>query len=342
MYVPSSIQMSYLTSKVFELEIAGSWAEIFTAVGTLSAAIIALILGFGQRAIAIKAQQDLQNQYDEDLVRQAQAKAEKKERTSKLISAWVEDEYERQPNGNFLRKATLKLSNQSDEAVRRVTLGVLLGDVNIGHLSAPENLALLPSREVLEWDITVALAAYEFDYSTSVAVMFTDSSECRWLRNGAGVISEITGKAVTHFPVTSSQERNLVVRRGIQDAMVNPLHVVEAFLYEMHNNHQESSWVIMLDPYAKGWTTPGVQDEIPKLRDAISKNPNLGTFVTYSADNVAYVRLFPEQFVGATSTGDVPIEIPVLWISLVFREQIGWKIFSVGERTPPHRILFDV
>lgn len=301
------------------------WTDAFQAIGTVGAVVVALGVA------------GLDNYRNNKFQREQKQTA--KIRTAGLVSAWVETEYIPSKTGTRYDKIShLHVSNEGDEPVFNVAVDVAIGHPpkQIGPVSAPVPIPTLSARRERIFDITSGLLAHELAegriyFNEPVAKMnFTDRLGKRWHRDYNGILSEIDPKIKQH---RSEIEGNVADQVGT-DSLLNPLRVAIAFLEAARGQNEDDIQIarFCLDDQAAGWGN--ISDQEIKDIFANVANKSIATHVWYRTPRVAYVRIMNETSIPS----EVPIhdgtQIEADVLTLVFRGNRGWRIFSIGGTTP--------
>ena len=323
---------------------ASSPWDMLTAIGTVSAVVVSVALG------ALGWWRSKQDRKELIKVREEAAEREEREseverrRVAGLVTAWVTDTYSRAPDAEcYKRTVKLHLANESNEPMVNATLNVLLGDdpLLIGPLATPTPIVVIPPRRELAWDITTGIQAFENNITPMVTLGFTDADGRRWLRDREGKLQETTGDDVFHY---ADENPDLAQSQiGVLDPARNPMTTAFYFasaLWEDPSDFTLDEFLRCLDPVAEGWKGEWDPERVEELRTLLSKFSNLATFAWYSAPEVAYARLFSDQSLNIASKVGVGAPMDGQFITLVFREHLGWKVFGVGPRFTPDQIYF--
>lgn len=307
------------------------WWEALTAIGTVSAVVVAIAISLGDAISNRKA------------LKQERQKAD--ERTATLVSAWVETNYIPSQSGSRYDKiSVLKISNESDEPVYDVSVNIALQGPfrQIGPLAVPSPIPTLAPRTVRQWDISAGLLAHDHDESLQTFVepvariIFTDPRKQRWQRNYTGVL-EKSPKEEQEINTDLTPENELQIGPF---SRLNPLVIAMAFLAALKEEKDPnvSSFPGTLDPQADGWKKL-TREAWAELRQQAFYYA-IPTHVWYRTPRVAYVRLINESQLDEPFTPEKSGEFTVDIITLVFRGSLGWRVFSFGP-TPPEWIEFS-
>lgn len=300
------------------------WWDAFTALGTVSAVVTAILISLFDSWRNRKA------------LRREREKSQ--ERTATLVSAWVETEYSPADNGTRYDKRTLlKVANESDEPVYNVFVDVALQEPfrQVGPLAVPTPIPTLAPRTLREWDVSPGLLPHEvsaggYSFREPVArIIFSDPRKQRWQRDYSGVLE----KFVSETSKSSSQldsENDLQIG---ETSALNPLFVAMVFIASLQEEDGPNFKILRetLDPLAPGWKKMSEAEwtefaaEMPQYA--------MPSHVWYRTPRVAYVRLISEaERLQTEATGEAhyPMEI----LTLVFRGALGWTVFSFGPTSP--------
>ena len=125
--------------------------EMWTAIGTVGAVVVALVVALTQAAVVIVL--GVKRRY---LARR---------KVASLVSAWVEHSYGPNSSGEYYRRTvSLHLANESDEPVFRVEVlcGIETehGTIQLGPLAAPRMIPVLPPKRKFTYDITMGMLGF--------------------------------------------------------------------------------------------------------------------------------------------------------------------------------------
>lgn len=290
---------------------AGAW-EVLTALGTVGATALALALAL----TSLRRQRD---------------------RVARLVSAWVTEEYvPRTSEQSYRRIVVVHVANEGDEPVFSAHLSVVVGasGIPIGPLSAPPEIAVLPPRRELTYDVSIPLLAHGDTYNPRVELEFSDPSGRRWRRDGAGTLVEVTDSGPQWLDADTD-----LAQLGDLDTVNNPMIVALAFLAGLRDGPDPDVefFEATLAPEAPGWDTA----DWKRLRQDLELfQPT--SMVDYPAPHVARVKLSGDpNLEGKTVAGHGKIELKVAkLITLTFAPERGWRVFGVGGAVPPDKILF--
>lgn len=292
----------------------------WTAIGTVGAAALALILALIQAGIAIVLS-----------VRRRRAARQK---VASLVSAWVERTYAPSPDGDYYRRTVhLHVSNESDEPVYRVEvvcgIGVDGGTIQLGPLSAPRVIPVLPPRREFVYDVTMGVLGFG-DYghdsfrSLVAEVSFRDHEGKRWERDFDGGLSLVEKpRAAVLF---EAQSELIAAQAGPLDSAYNPRGLVFAIAHAASDDDMsDEDFRQLLHGQAPGWRQAS-DEEVAAVRDLL-QTANVATHAWYPTPRIAYVRLI-ESLPG----GGVSDRAHIL--TLVWRNGRGWTLFGSGPFLP--------
>lgn len=294
--------------------------ELWTALGTVAAVVVALIVALTQATVAI--------------VVSIRRRFLTRRKVASLVSAWIEHTYAPNGSGEYYRRTVkLHIANESDEPVFNVEAlcGVQTehGVVQLGPLAAPRVIPTLPPRREFVYDVTMGMLgfgeyAHDSFNSLLAEIEFTDHERKRWERTFSGELKRV--KRHKQPVATDEPSELMLAQAGPVDNRYNPLSTVFAFLTAAGDESlTDSAFHQLLAVEADGWReTP--QEAIGDLRKML-RSSNLAPHVWYPAPRIAYVRL-PETLPGEGG----PMRMNVL--TLVWREERAWTLFGVGAYLP--------
>lgn len=326
------------------MEIFGAdWWEAASAFGTVFATFVAVGLAAWEIRRARKAERDL---IDE---RETNAAAARRE-TAALVSSWVEVDYVLdQSRTHYIRTCTAVVANESNEPVFDVHIVIGIGDpafgtVQVGPLSIPAPIHVLPPRRQRSWDVSSGLNAFETGIGTIpgepvARIDFSDARQIHWNRDFNGLLTE----SVAPQGSTEEQDPNKgIAQVGDIDNWMNPMGTAIRFLNLIWSDDppcQPRDLKPLLAENAPSWGTVDAAT-IQEMKREID-DYGLAAHVWYRTFHVAYVRLRPndpEQH-HVTSTGYYAYNF--MYLTLVFYAGRGWFVFSMGAQvTQPSAILF--
>jgi len=285
-----------------------------TAFGTVGATVVALYLSF-------------------DAWRQ------NKEATARVVSAWITDTYEPRSDGlSYERTVKMHLANESNEPVFAATPHVQIseGQVDLGPLSAPSPISVIPPRRELVFDISVPLLAHANSWHPTVSLVFTDPKERRWIRHSDGTLENVTRKKSRW----SNSRQKMDERVRGDDSVLNPMFITEAFLEGLE---QEEPTFDIMEPLlaenaAEGWA----ELDWAELRQEVNGyRPT--SMIDYPAPRIARIKLSGDSSLeGRRVQGHGRgIELAVfVFLTLVFEPARGWRVFGIGNAVRPDQINF--
>ena len=284
---------------------------VFTAVGTVGATLVAVMLAWrGLRR-------------DRDA-------------TARVVAAWVTDEYEPRADGSsYNRIVKVHIANEGDEPVFDATVSLLVGSFKtpLGPLSVPPVVSVIPPRRELVYDISVPLLAHGGAWNPLVELWFADPKCRRWHRDSIGALSEVTGqKTRWSEPVVELDEAQL----GDQ-SLLNPMTIALAFLAGLQDEGTSAdNFKVLIAPEAVGWDAV---DWIQVRTELARYQPT--SMVSYPAPRIARIKLSGDQSLeGRVALGERMQLSDYKFLTLTMSPQRGWRVFSVGDAVPPEAIYF--
>lgn len=289
-----------------------------------------------------------------DIRRHRASMTKEERRAANLVSAWVEVDYLRNvEKGRFIRKITLFVSNEGDQPVYDVVIrvGVAQGQINLGPLGAPDPISVLAPRTRRSWDVSLGILAHEskHDYLPTEPVTrlsFTDSGDTRWVREfnsplkrqGDSRLGRSTASRPTEIP-----DEQVDSQLGDSNSIFNPWMVASTFLNVIRSGSEDEFQRIipkLVSQDAENWSNFSWEDVL-EIRENISEYV-VGTYISYRADNIAYLQLWHPDDLAAKSDKQGYVSVEKLqYMTLVFYAGRGWKVFSFGHAvSAPHRINF--
>jgi hypothetical protein len=304
------------------------WWDAVQAIGTLAAVVVALGLagweGFRLRA----ARRELAE------VKAAEA-TRLEEQQASLVSAWIESDFVPSEDGShYTHEATVHVANEGNEPVYsvHVVIGAGVPVTQLGPLSVPVPIPVLPPRRSRSWNISLPLLAT----SSAVGLIpgelvaridFSDIRGERWHRNFEGVLgrgADEPGQLFTEDTETGESQL------GDLSNAFNPMQVAGAFWAAAISDDPPpvDEIRVTLASTASAWAD---LDEASwaEMRSSIS-GYGLAAHVYYPAPRVAYVRLVHEDDQSKEVAESGFVEVRAQVITLVFLAGQGWRIFSVG------------
>lgn len=318
------------------------WWEAATALGTVGAVAVALLLAWSESRRARRAEEALTDERASQLERLEEA-------PSSMVSAWVEIEPTPSSQGTYYeRRATVHVANESDRPVYNAN--VCIGVQNepgrwtpVGPLAVPLPLPVLASRSRQSWDITLPLLACSIEAGNfmsgpTAAIAFTDPSGDRWTRNFDLALTRQSqeGEAALFAIDPEHSEEQM----GQIENFFNPVTAVLLFLNALRRE-EGPDWQLartLLDPAAKGWSE--MTEE--QWAEAAERWSQLGiaAHVHYPAPRIAYVKTLTDEAADQRIEGPGYVEVPMTLFTLRFVRGSGWMVFSVGVPTPADKIEF--
>lgn len=309
----------FLLLSTFDIPVAASalLVQIVTAGGTLTATGVAVNLA----AKASKADRDA---------------------VARVVTAWATEKYTANAaTSSYHRRVVVHLANESNEPVYDARVSVVIGEgVNLGPLSVPASVVVLPPRRESEFDISVPLLAHENAYNPRVELLFTDPKGRRWLRDSSGSLTDMTNAQTIWTPV-DPDDALVSAQMGRVSDYANPLAVVFLFLNMLRLGKLEFDAKDMaekvLAPEAAGWTTA----DWDFLRDDFA-NYQPTSMVDYPAPHIAQVKLSGDLALqGMQVSGSVGTKlIDPRFITLTMTYERGWRVWGIGKGVAPDDIQF--
>lgn len=290
--------------------------EMWTAIGTIAAVIVALVVAIIQTTVAICLS-----------IRRRRLTRRK---VASLVSAWVEHSYTPSPSGEYYRRTvSLHLANESDEPVFRleVLCGIQTehGTIQVGPLAAPRVIPVLPPKREFTYDVTMGMLgfgnfAHDSFRGLVAEVGFRDHEGRRWERGFDGELKKV--KKPRPSVVTEAAEKLTVAQAGPVDSPHNPLgKVLEFANIAFDEEVTDEQFHQLLVDQAGGWAEEP-PDSIAKVREML-RTFNLASHVWYPTPRIVYARMLEDQ-----PDGEAPQSIHI--ITLVWRNTKGWTLFGVG------------
>ena len=294
--------------------------DMWTAIGTLGALVVALAVALTQAMVAI--------------VLGVRRRRLARRKVASLVSAWVEHSYTPSPSGEYYRRTvSLHLANESDEPVFRweVLCGSETDDgtIQLGPLAATRIIPVLPPKREFTYDVTIGMLGFgDFAHDSFrglvAKVGFRDHEGKRWERGFDGELKRI--RQPHPAVVMEAKDELVVAQAGPVDSPYNPLGIVFRFAdiasdEEIHDErfHQ------LLAEQASGWAkTP--PDSVAEFRKML-RTLDLAVHVWYPTPRIAYARMLE-----SLPDGEVPHRMHI--ITLVWRNRKGWTLFGVGPYLP--------
>lgn len=246
----------------------------------------------------------------------------------------MEHTYAPDPSGVYYRRQIrLHLANESDEPVFRVEVRCGIeterGTIRVGPLSAPSIIPVLPPRREFVYDVTMGMLAFgDFAHDSFRGlvseVAFRDHEGKRWERDYSGNLQTV--KEPKPAAVNEAGSELEYAQAGPVDSPYNPRGLILQFANiaadQSVSNQQFQELLVEHDP---GWSKTPIS-EILGIREQLS-NFNLALHVWYPTPRVAYARML-EDIDGLSR------EPRIMIITLVWRNQIGWRFFGIGPYLP--------
>lgn len=294
--------------------------EMWTAIGTVGAVVVALVVALTQAAVVIVL--GVKRRY---LARR---------KVASLVSAWVEHSYGPNSSGEYYRRTvSLHLANESDEPVFRVEVlcGIETehGTIQLGPLAAPRIIPVLPPKREFTYDITMGMLGFgDFAHDSFRGLVakigFRDHEGTRWERGFDGALKRV--KRPRPAVVSEAADELAFAQAGPVDSPYNPLGIVFLFTNIASDDKvDDAMFHQLLADQASGWAkTP--PDTIAEVRKMLRMS-NLATHVWYPTPRIAYARMLE-----SLTDGELAEETHIL--TLVWRNRKGWTLFGVGPYLP--------
>ena len=293
---------------------------MWTTIGTVGAVVVALAIALTQAGVAIVL----------SILQRRQARR----KVGSLVSAWVEHEYAPSSSGEYYQRTVfLHLASESDEPVFRVELlcGIQTekGPIQLGPLSAPPVIPVLPAKREFTYDIAMGLLGFgDFAHDSFrglvARVAFRDRKDKLWQRGFDGKLEKV--RKPNPAIITEASDDLAFATAGPLDNLYNPRAAVFAFADVAANEDvSDLEFGQPLSTQAPGWAKSPLA-LIKEFRTMLCEL-NVATHVWYPTPRIAYVRMFTEQ-----AGGKIPQEMDI--ITLVWRGGLGWTLFGVGPYLP--------
>lgn len=294
--------------------------ELWTAIGTVGAVVVALAVALTQATVAI--------------VLGVRRRRLARRKVASLVSAWVEHSYTQSSSGEYYRRTvSLHLANESDEPVFKVEVlcGIETeqGTIQLGPLSAPSVIPVLPPRREFTYDVTMGMLGFgDFAHDSFrglvAEVGFRDHENTRWQREFDGELNKV--EEPQPAVVTEATDELSFAQAGPVDNPYNPLGIVLLFTEIASDDEvDDEQFQQLLGEQASGWTeTPS--GSIAEFRQILCAS-NLALHVWYPTPRIAYARMLED-----VPDGKVPERMHI--ITLVWRNAKGWTLFGEGPYLP--------
>lgn len=288
------------------------WA-ILTSVGTVGATVVAVWLAL------------LGLRKDRDAV-------------ARVVAAWITDDYEPRDDGSsYKRVVRVHIANQSNEPVFDARLNVVFGrdQTPLGPLSAPTPISVIPPRREFIYDISIPLLAHANSWNPRATLYFTDPKDRRWLRNADGKLIDVSRQnAGWSAPKAVPDERQL----GDMSTLMNPMMVALAFLTGVREPEIDMEELqVVLAPEAPGWANV----DWSELGSSLARYQPT-SMVDYPAPRIARVKLSGDRHLEGRRVEGEGLELDdVIFLTLTFAPDRGWRVFGVGASVRPNEILFE-
>ena len=318
------------------------WWDALSAIGTVGAVVVALLLAWFERRRARRSERELEVQRRGQLEVGRRAVAE-------MVSAWVEITMVSSSTGDhYVRRATLHVDNQSNEPVYNASVCVgIPGEaqdwIPVGALAAPLPLPVVAARSGQTWDITLPLMACSSDIGglsqhASAALAFSDPSGQRWVRSFDGHLRRSSEGDASLFDLDPSHGE---LQMGDVENLFNPVPLVVAFLAGISSPKREDQELAksLLDPEEDAWArmTPNEWVELSRRLASLG----VAAHVQYPAPRVAYVKALTDEAANTRRQGGAGyVTVPVQVFTLRFIKNLGWRIFAIGAAVRADAIHF--
>lgn len=312
------------------------WWEAFAAIGTVGAVVVSLLLAWGQRARANRAEKALDSERKETA-------ASFRRGIASLVTASVEEKFVPAADGrHYVRTVTAHLSNESPEPVFDIHMvfGVNQPPVNVGPLAVPVPVVVMPARQRRSWDVTTGFLAHSggvgaIPIEPTASLSFSDSLGQRWRRNFEGILT--LEEVVAKKEITARLEEEDIAQLGAPDSYFNPILVATAFSELLMTSVNPKDFRDIIASTASGWADPdGIAEVQTDLKQYV-----LASHVWYPAPRIAYVRLIHADDVARLRQSSGYQEVRMMILTLVWLVDKGWRVFSAGPAaTEPDWIQF--
>lgn len=309
------------------------WWDVLTAFGTVGAVLVSLGLAVQGSLRARRAEGQLKAE------RQQRIQDERRS-IAGLVSGWAESEYEPSRDGtHFVRSTFVYVANESSEPLYNIEVNISIGSppVQLGPLSVPFPLPVLPARHRRSWDITQGVLAHsvgvgEVPTEPLVSLEFEDSHGVKWRRGYDGKL-EREPPRIAILPPTENEG---IKQLGPLESDFNPLKIATAFLAALAQAQSVKELAPFISPSASGWKDL-TEDQMIETRDALAEF-GLASHVWYPVSRIAYVRLVHDDDIEKLQRGE-PGRGQI--VTLVLLAGKGWRVFSIGPAvTEPDWIEF--
>lgn len=290
------------------LNVAGSIWDVFAAVGTVGATVVALWLAF-------------------------RALGRERGAVARLVSAWVEERYEpREDTPAYRRKAAVHIGNESDEPVFNARASVLAGEqgTRLGPLSLPDVIPVVPQRRSLSFDISVPLRAWRGSWNPRVELYFSDASGRRWHRDPDGNLRDVTKSAPAAFETSNFSDEELG-----EQSLENPMTVALAFLAGLGLDEFDVANISPLLALEANWEETNWREVRADLAEF-----TVTSFVQYPAPRIALLKLVRAEGLAGKRVNGEAIQVEGLkWLTLTSSPSRGWRVWGLGVKVRPDDIL---
>lgn len=292
----------------------------WTAVGTVGAVVVALLVALTQATVAI--------------VISIRRRSLARRKVASLVSAWLEHAYLPSKEGTYYRRSvSLRVANESDEPVFNVevTCGIQTEDgvIRVGPLAAPRVIPVLPPRREFVYDVTMGMLGFgQFAHDSFrglvAEVGFRDHQVAWWMRDFSGKLEKVSRRSKP--PLVEATDDMSIAQAGPVEHPYNPLAVVLAIAGAVGGDEfSDREFRELLIPHAPGWAEMSDED-LGQVRKVLM-TANLALHVWYPTPRIAYVRLLDAE------GGDQSRQVATI-LTLVWRNHVGWRFFGVGPYLP--------
>lgn len=294
--------------------------EYWTAIGTLSSALLALTIALTQAGVAIYS--GIKRKNTERL------------KTASLIFAWIEHRYEPNSTGEYYRRSViLHLANESDEPVFNVSAVCGVSHqgtyVQLGPLAAPTRIPALPAKREFTYDVTTGFLAFGTLSHDSLnglvaRVSFNDHQGNFWNRSFDGQLTK--QKSSQNLRIEEANNVDQLSQVGDIESPYNPLsYILMLSNLAADERLSDSDFRSLLSKDAPGWKEANIAD-IRQLRTLLTTK-DLALHVKYPTPRIAYVRL-----IDGPPGNEMQVQAHIL--TLVWGESNRWTLFGVGPFHP--------
>ena len=315
-----------------------NWWDAAQAIGTTAAVVVALLLAAWESYRHRTTQKELSGLKQKEAERAEIGQAG-------LVSAWVEHSYQPSRNGtHYSLTAHVYVANESNDPVFDVHVTIGTGDpvVQIGPLSVPMPISVVPPRRTRTWDISLPLMAHspavgQLPAEPVARLSFSTPQGKRWHRNFEGKLSQKLAETSTYLQNDPEVgERQL----GDLENPYNPMQIALSFFSAATADPPARYQDVapMLAPTAPGWAN--FSERWPEICEMV-EGYGLAAHVVYPAPRIAYVKLVHDDDSKKEVSEAGYITVRALVATLIFLPDIGWRLFSIGAgATAPEWVPF--